>query len=91
MPAGQFPLTIAGFWARWYRRRAEARRDGSPYTKRQAWVINEIELMSRKSIQIAKVQPATMAKLAFNTLVIAGFIILSPDCPFSLYRRSARY
>lgn len=66
--------------------RAGARGDFPPYTN-QAWVINAIELMRRKSNQIAKVQPATIAKLAFKTFVIAGFMSLTPNCPFSLYRR----
>jgi hypothetical protein len=42
--------------------------------------------MRRKSSQNEKVQPATIAKLAFNTLVIAGFMSLLPNRPFSMYR-----
>ena len=45
-------------------------------------MINATELMRRKSSQIAKVQPATMAKLAFSTLVITGFIVLYPLLSF---------
>ena len=65
------------------RPRAEARVRWSPLHD-QAWVINATELMRRKSSQIAKVQPATMAKLAFSTLVITGFIVLYPLLSFSL-------
>lgn len=65
--------------------RAGARVDFPPYTN-QAWVIKAIELMRRKSSQIEKVQPATIAKLAFNTLAIAGFMSLPPNCPWSLYQ-----
>ena len=48
----------------------------------QAWVINATELMRRKSSQMANVQPANMAKLAFNTFVIVVFMSLPLNCLF---------
>jgi len=62
--------------------RAEARVGSPPYTMSQACENNAIELIRRKSNQIAKVQPATIAKPAFSTFVITSFMSLPPNCPF---------